>query len=365
MINILAKENIMSCIHKMEEKSELYEIYFVVNVAEKTEFIDYTNSEQSILTEYLTEEEYDAMITALKKCKFNVRLFNSEKYFIQFILQNEDSIDFEHIIVFNLARNGKGLNKKALIPSFCQLYNIKHTGSGAYNVCLGRHKFHTNCILHSKGLPVPQTWYYTDSGWLLNQIPPQNKKLIIKPSFESASRGITEDSIISYCEESQNQIKKLQYQYEQNIIVQEFICGYEVQVPIIKFDSQILPLMAVGINMNDNPLLSNQIITYDIAFDETYNFYDFAEVDSSLANKVMKAATEACSVLNLEHYCRFDFRIDLNGNFYITDISTHPFLIKHSAFAFAFSASDLEYKDIFLTLIELITGGGKKHENFN
>lgn len=355
MINILAKENIMSRIQEMGKKSESYEIYFVVNVAGKTEFIDYANSEQSILTEYLTEEEYDVMITALKRSKFNVKLFNSEKHFIQFILQNEDSIDFEHTIVFNLARNGKGLNKKALIPSFCQLYNIKHTGSGAYNVCLGRHKFHTNCILHSKGLPVPQTWYYTDNGWLLNEIPPQNKELIIKPSFESASRGITENSIISYCEESQKRIKKLQYQYEQNIIVQEFICGYEVQVPIIKFDGQILPLMAVGINMKNNPLLSKQIITYDVAYDETYSFYDFADIDSSLANEIMKTATKACAVLNLEHYCRFDFRIDLDGNFYITDISTHPFLIKHSAFAFAFSAMNLEYEDIFLTLIELIT----------
>lgn len=358
MENILAKENITSRIYKIAEKTELFEIYFVVNVAEKTEFIDYSHSEQSILTEYLTEEEYDVMITALKECKFNVKLFNNEKDFIQFIFQNEKNIDFEHVIVFNLARNGKGLNKKALIPSFCQLYNIKHTGSGAYNVCLGRHKFHTNCILQSKGLPVPQTWYYTDGGWLLNKIPPQNIELIIKPSFESASRGITEDSIVSYCEESQKHIENLQYQYEQNIIVQEFICGYEVQVPIIKFDGQILPLMAVGININDNPLLSNQIITYNVAYDETYNFYNFADIDSVLANEIMRTAAEACAVLNLEHYCRFDFRIDLKGNFFITDISTHPFLIKHSAFAFAFSSFGLAYKDIFLTLIELIAEEG-------
>lgn len=360
------KENIEACIRKKTNLTSNYQIYFVVNVAGKTEVVDYNNIEQSILTEYLTEEEYDVMITALKKCQFHVRIFNNEKQFIHFILENEEKIDFQHILVFNLARNGKGLNKKALIPAFCQLYNLKHTGSGAYNVCLGRHKFHTNCILRSNGLPVPETWYFTKAGWLLSKAPPQDAKLIIKPSFESASRGITEDSIIFYSKKTQKQIKTLQNQFEQDIIVQRFIEGYEVQVPIIKFGPQITPLMAVGINMNNNPLLSEKIITYDIAYDETYNFYDFANVNPQLATKVIESAKQACAVLGLNHYCRFDFRIDVNGNFYITDISTHPFLIKHSSFAFAFSSLGFRYEDMFLVLIELITElEGAENEDHN
>lgn len=351
------KEKINTTLAQIKDKNK-YQVYFVVNVAGKTNIIDYTNLEQTILTEYLTEEEYDVMIEALKKKCFNIKIFNNEIHFIDFILQNETELDFSHIIVFNLARNGKGLNKKALIPAFCQLYNIKHTGSGAYNVCLGRHKFHANCILQSKNLPVPQTWYFTDNGWLLNNEPPENQKVIIKPSFESASRGISDKSINLYSSESQKQIKLLQQQFNQNIIVQQFIEGYEVQVPIIKFNQEIIPLMAVGINMNNNPLLSNKIITYDVAYDETYNFYDFSDIDMQLAKEIMNTAKRACEILDLEHYCRFDFRVDTNGNFYITDISTHPFLIKHSAFAFVFNNFGYKYEDIFELLITLIVNKG-------
>lgn len=350
------KEKIEVCIHKMQSLISNYQIYFVVNVAGKTEVIDYINAEQTILTEYLTEEEYDVMITALKKCHFDVKLFNNEKQFIQFILQNEKEIDFNSVIVFNLARNGKGLNKKAFIPSFCQLYNIKHTGSDAYSVCLGRHKFHVNCILKSNGISVPKTWYFTNDGWFSNEEPPQNKKLIVKPTFESASRGITNESVICYDSESQKIIDKIHYEFEQNVIVQEFIEGYEVQVPVIKFYNKIVPLMAVGINMNSNPLLLNNIITYDIAYDETYNFYNFADINLTIAAKVMETAKQACKILDLKHYCRFDFRIDVNSKFYITDISTHPFLIKHSAFAYAFSCLGFCYEDLFLVLLELTTG---------
>ena len=229
------KEQIKNYIDKMKETSQKYEIYFVVNVAGKTDSVDYLDIEQSILTEYLTEEEYDVMIEALKRNRFKIQVFNNELHFINFVLNNK--MDYSHIIVFNLARNGKGLNKKALIPAFCQLYNIKYTGSGAYNVCLGRHKYHVNCILQSKGLPVPKTWYFTDTGWLLNDEPPINQKVILKPSFESASRGITDKSITLYSTETKKQVQKLQQQFEQSIMVQQFIEGYEVQVPIIKFNT--------------------------------------------------------------------------------------------------------------------------------
>lgn len=346
----LVKNNIQS----MKEIASQFDIFFVVNVAGKTSILDYKTTTQSILTEYLTEEEYDTMITALKKSGFRIKVFNNEVTFIDYIIHNAELLDFEHIIVFNLARNGKGLNKKTLIPSFCQLYGLKLTGSDAYHVCLGRHKFHVNCILSSKGIPVPKTWCYTSNGWLLEDVPDEKVKLIAKPAFESASRGINEDSITYYTDSLEKQVQKLQSEFEQDIIVQEFIAGYEVQVPVVKINGKFCTLMAVGINMNGIPLLNEKVITYDVAFDETYSFYNFATINDSLAQQLMRIAEQACAILGLDHYGRFDFRIDANGNFYITDISTHPFLIKHSAFAYMFSALDLQYEDIFLLLVKLI-----------
>ena len=54
----------------------------------------------------------------------------------------------------------------------------------------------------------------------------------------------------------------------------------------------------------------------------------------------------------MENYGIVDFRIDYEGNYYITDISTHPYLINHSAFAFAFQEMGFNYKDIFACIIQ-------------
>lgn len=350
--------NILDCIEKeiisMKELAPKYEIYFVVNVLGKTSIMDYKHTTQSILTEYLTEDEYNTMIVALKKSGFKVKIFNNEIDFIIYVIENLSKLDYEHIIVFNLARNGKGLNKKALIPAFCQLVGLKITGSDAYHVCLGRHKYHVNCILGSQNIPVPKTWCYSEGEWLLNEVPSSDIKLIVKPAFESASRGINDTSIGYYPDSLEDIIYNLQKEFEQDILVQEFISGFEVQVPVIKTNGKYKALMAVGISMNGNTALNNKIIAYEIAYDETYSFYDFSMVNKSLAQNLMNTAELACSIIGLNNYGRFDFRIDYNNNYYITDISTHPFLIKHSAFAYMFSTLKLKYEDIFLLLTKLV-----------
>lgn len=80
-----------------------------------------------------------------------------------------------------------------------------------------------------------------------------------------------------------------------------------MQVPVIKLNGKYFAPMAIGINMDNNCLLLNKIITYDIAYDETYNFYDFSKINEALAQQLMRTAEFACSILGLEHYGRFDF----------------------------------------------------------
>lgn len=325
-------------------------VYFVVNVDGQTIVNDYRNPGHTILTEYLTDDEYNDMVSAIKESRFNLQVFCNEDDFIRFALQNKDEIKKLNPVVFNLARNGKGLNKKALIPAFCNLHDIPITGSGAYHVCLGRHKFHVNSILSSNNIAVAKSWMYTSSGWLLAQKPPLGMRLILKPVFESASRGITHDSIALMDNCIEAKLLDLRLRFNQDVIVQEFISGYEVGVPIIISDKAV-PLLSVGVSMGSETYLGDRIITFEDAFNETYAFYNFDKTSRDLSNAIKKAAIEAAECLGLEQYCRIDFRVTSSGMFYITDTSTHPFLIRHSAFAFAFSQLGFAFTDIFAFLI--------------
>ena len=301
------------------------EVLFVANVVDKTEIKDLRKTQDSILTEYFTEDEYNQMLIAIRQNGYNVNVFFDEIDFIKYIINHSDDVSKKKCVVFNLARNGTGLCKKSLVPSFCDVYNLPSTGSNAYMTCLGRHKFHYNAILRKNNISAVKSWLYTKNGWLNDIEPPSNMKLIAKPTYESASRGVRNSSIFNLSSDSVNLLKELYNEFEQDIIVQEFIPGYEVQVPI----------------------------TYELAFSEEYNFINFSSINNTLSNKLMQESIKVAKCLGMENYGRVDFRIDYEGNYYITDISTHPYLINHSAFAFAFKKMCFSYKDIFACIIEL------------
>ena len=330
--------------------SETPLVYFVVNVRGQTHEKDYQGHVDSILTEYLKESEYDDIITSFKQNKFRLKVFYNEIDFIKFAISNKEELEQERPIVFNLGRNGKGLNKKTIIPSFCNLNDILITGSGAYHVALGRHKYHVNSLLRSHDIPVAQSWLYTPNGWFMGKTPPKGLRVISKPVYESASRGVSQDSIWHMDTAMEENLSSLCKLYEQNIIVQEFIPGYEVGVPIVICDGYH-PLLAVGVSMESNLMMGDNIITFEDAFNETYTFYDFDQTNPDLSKKIKQSAVDAAICLGLEQYCRIDFRIRHDGSYYITDTSTHPFLIKHSAFAFAFEALGFTFSDIFAYLI--------------
>lgn len=327
------------------------EVLFVANVVDKTEIKDLRKTQDSILTEYFTEDEYNQMLIAIRQNGYNVNVFFDEIDFIKYIINNSDNVSAKKYVVFNLARNGTGLCKKSLIPSFCDVYNLPSTGSNAYMTCLGRHKFHYNAILRNNNISAVKSWLYTKNGWLNDIEPPSNVKLIAKPTYESASRGVHNSSIFNLCSDSVNSLKELYNEFEQDIIVQEFISGYEVQVPII-IGEEPLALPPVAITMNNSADLAEKIITYELAFSEEYSFINYSSINNALSEKLMHESIKVAKCLGMENYGRVDFRIDYDGNYYITDISTHPYLINHSAFAFAFKEMSFNYKDIFACIIE-------------
>lgn len=334
------------------ELSTDIQVLFVANVVDKTTIKDFRNTSDSIITEYFTEDEYNQILLAIRQNGYHVNVFFDEDEFIKFIIKHEDSAMLPKCVVFNLARNGSGLCKKSLIPSLCDVYKLPSTGSNAYMTCLGRHKFHYNAILKQQGINAVNSWLYTGQGWLNNIEPPKTKKLIAKPTYESASRGVRESSVFEYNANSIALLSSLYNEFEQDIIVQEFISGYEVQVPLIIGDEPIA-LQPVAITINHSPNLGNRIITYDLAFSEEYNFTTYTSINKDVSDKLVIEAIRTAKCLGMENYGRVDFRIDTYGNYYITDISTHPYLIDHSAFAFAFQEMNFDYKDIFACIIQL------------
>lgn len=310
--------------------------------------------QHSLETEYLAEDELDQILSALRAYGLYVEPFLSEDDFIKAVLEGYiEGLDKSYKIVYNSAQTGKGPGRKALVPAFCQLHGIPTTSSDPYVVSLARQKFHFTLILQALGLPVPPSWSFSwKDGWLLKKRPPLGTKVILKPTYESASIGIDANSVMVIEEGVESLIENLSRRHSQPITVQTFVSGFEVEVPVIGCAKPFVP-MAVGISVENKRLLGDEFLTYDRVFGDDYKFYTFEQFGSEHLDYLKTVAAQAYSALGVAGLGRIDFRVDSNGNCYIMDVSTNPHVIKHSSFAHIFSCCGRSYEDLLATLVAL------------
>ena len=75
--------------------------------------------------------------------------------------------------------------------------------------------------------------------------------------------------------QAKKKITTLQTKRNVKFIVQEVIDGYEVEIPLFKFNGVFTALGVAGISINGTYFLENQILSEDGSDNNNYDFYDF------------------------------------------------------------------------------------------
>ncbi len=336
-----------------------YIIWIVANVMDtvqnKEDFIQHAN-----FTEFFSKAEFASISSAIMEQFGYVRIFFSETEFLQYVLNNIDSINSENIIVFNFTRDGICEGKKSLIPAFCDLYNLKYTSSNAFVISLLRNKFVYTKYLEALGIPVPQTTCVDaiDETYFLNI---KGKDQIIKNIFESASIGISKNNIINVFDYRTfiNQLNSFSHDmHYHNLLIQEYIQGAECEVFVIKYANKFYAFPPIMLNINNSPIITSQISNeYDYTFLPLLKDFPL-----DVCNSIQKNTERAAKLLNIKNYARFDYRINEKGEYFLIDIAGSPYLTRHSSVEYLFTKLlGLNYTDIFLLIIA-ITVENYSHE---
>lgn len=338
---------------KAHTKSEQIKIYLVSNIREKTSnFMDYTKT--SVISEYLSMNQQELIVESLRDSGFETLCFVDEMDFINnYITNNCYKDDSKYPIVINTAQKGTAIGRKSLIPAFCDLYGLCHTNSNPYVVSLARNKFHSNCILNANGLTTIDDYLYIpNQGWLLGKYPKEGEKVIVKLNYETSSIGLTSDNVFIYSKNKDSFIENLANQFNQSVIVERFIEGFEVEVPVIIGDEAEI-VLPVGISVNNERNLGEQILDYNIRRDLKFDFYNFEKNEPEISKQLERCTKHVVQLLGITGFGRVDYRIDYNQNIYITDIATNPHITKGMSFYYAFSKNGLNYTQMLETLISL------------
>ena len=334
----------------VQQASRLAETYEIVlltsNDSMTTNVTDYSG--YSVKAEFLSNEDEEKIVRSLEKIGFSVHKFCNEEDFISCIAEGWHNQ--RNIIVVNSAQKGIKIGRKSLIPAVCDLYNIPYVGSNPYVVSLGRDKYRCGCILAQNGIPVPKAWLYQEHGGWYHGPPDISEPIIIKPNYEASSIGI-DTGYISRSHAAEQKARELARIYCQEVIAEEFISGYEVEVPVIVSAGASMVFFPVGISMGNHRKIGDRILDYSIRSQDAYNHYDFTQESPDLAKELLNTAACTAQMLNINGFGRVDFRVSEYDNIYVTDVSTNPHYTENSSFEFVFSQLGFGYDELIASMI--------------
>jgi D-alanine-D-alanine ligase len=181
-------------------------------------------------------------------------------------------------------------------------------------------------------------------------MPGPGEQVLAKSAYESASIGIGPKSAFAYHQTEDERLREISKGLAQPVVVQRFIAGREFEVPVI-FDSRPLALQPVGVSLDDDPNLGDKFLHYDIIARDKYGFFELNE--PGLSNELRGFAENVFQVLGMRGFGRVDFRVDLQGKPYVTDVSTSPHLTSHSAYGFRFRADGYDTSALLAALVGL------------
>lgn len=323
-------------------------------------------NQYDITTEYFSEDELSDYLEALDSLGIYHDVSYGEDEFLQKIVSGYfEKFNHRFKIVFNTTGSKRIRSRSTLIPAVCEMIGLQYASNDIWTCSILENKVHANSLLSHYGFPIPSSWFfYPNHGWM-NGKPPIDRKLIIKPGEESASIGITQKSVGYFSEEFEKMVYEVCHTLNEPVIVQEFINGWEVEVPILDL-GKIIPLPPMGVELSKNKSLNDQFLSFDMVFSDNYDYYRFDDINHELSETLKQIAKKSYHFLELQGTVRVDFRVKSTGQCFISDYNNSPHLTRFHSVAKSLISLGFQYDDLFCLLLfnSLKRNDAKNHSIF-
>ena len=172
---------------------------------------------------------------------------------------------------------------------------------------------------------------------------------IPKLCYEGSSKGLRADSVAYDRGELKRMVNYLIRVYKQPVLIEKFIEGREIDVPIIG-TSPTKAFGVVGITLKGRLDLGKSFLTSRIIRDDAYGFV--YPLDEPFVAEAEKSALMTYNLLDCKDFGRVDMRIDDEGRPYLLELNPYPFLGKHSSFNEISEKSGIGYKGMIGMILE-------------
>ena len=255
----------------------------------------------------------------------------------------------------SLAADSRG---EMAVPLLLDLLRLPYTGSAALALGLALHKHKAKEVLLARGVPTPRfvlAERLEDLTGLELPFP-----LIVKPSREDASVGVSFDSVVGTRAQLERAVRAVLNRFRQPALVEQYVDGPEVYVPLLGNRGggarTGLPLTEIQFG----PAFSGRprILSYRAKWEaDSAECKDSPSVPCTLSareqERLRGLATAAFDALECQDYGRVDLRVAADGTAYVIDVNPNCDLHPEAGFARAAAAAGITYRALAVRLVEI------------
>ena len=211
--------------------------------------------------------------------------------------------------------------------------------------------------MHYAGIATPD-WIEQDGSGCQNE---NAKTYLIKSSWEHASIGLDEDSLISYTSKAKI-LKEMNRRKEKlggSCYAEAYIDGREFNVALISGKKGVKVLPIAEMLFQDYAPDKLKIVDYKAKWDadsfeynNTIRKFNFQKKDAGLISSLCDIALRCWNLFSLRGYARVDFRVDNNGKPWVLEINSNPCLSPDAGFAAALEQAKIKYHEAIGLIID-------------
>jgi D-alanine-D-alanine ligase len=239
------------------------------------------------------------------------------------------ALELRHLrpdLVFNLCEAFWGESRKEMhVAALYDLLGLVYTGAAPLSLGLTQDKARTKDLLSRHQLPTPR-YCLVKLGEHFPKVKDLVYPLIVKPRWEDASQGISNESVVENQKELAARIDYVHRTYQQGALVEEFIEGREINAAILgNGPHDVLPLSEITFH----PDLARPIVSFEGKWLEQSQQYRMTEPVCPAPLKarnemlVRDVALRAYKLLECRDYARVDIRLR-DGVPYILEVNANP-----------------------------------------
>ena len=262
-------------------------------------------------------------------------------------------------VVFNLCESLSGDARfEPLLPMLLERAGIAYTGSPPLALGLALHKHKAKAVLRNAGVPTPEAVCLATPSVAGVALP---YPLIVKPSREDASTGISSQSVVHDRAELGRRVAAVIARYKQPALVERYIEGREIYVSMLgRRDGAIDLLPLHEIDFSEMPPGRPHIVSFEAKWEESSAEYRGTKpvrctgLTAEVEARIGSVARAAFAAMELRDYGRLDVRLAADGTPYVIDVNPNCDLSEASGgFARAGRAAGLAYEDLIRRIVDL------------